>query len=261
MRKLIVANWKENPATATAARALFDAVARAGTDRRRADVVICPPFVYLEELAGAYRKMRAGAKRHLALGAQDVFWEERGAFTSEVGPKMIRSLGAEYVIVGHSERRKYLHETDAMVNKKIKLALRDDMRVILCVGEPPAVRRKGVTASKKFVAGQLKKDLAGLRLQSPISKLPALTIAYEPIWAIGTGRNDRPEDALKMAGFVKKILAPGGRSAPRFLYGGSVNSGNVGDYVQYKEVDGALVGGASLKAAEFGKMLAAVNKL
>lgn len=238
MQKLIVANWKENPKSENAALKLFKEIARA--PRNGAQVVICPPFVYLEEISAAYRKMSATAKKNLALGVQDIFWEEHGAFTSEIGPKMIRSLGARYVIVGHSERRKYLKETDVMINKKIKMALADGLHVVLCVGEPLSIRKKGIVAAKTYIKNQLKKDLTG------IGRAMNLTVAYEPIWAIGTGRNDSPADAVEMAKFI---------NASRFLYGGSVNSKNIRDYVQCKGIDGALVGGASLKAGEFKKLI------
>ncbi len=255
MGKLIAANWKEHPKTEEEARALFRAVARIKRPRG-AEVLVCPPFIYLEGIAAQYGIMETDRRRGLALGAQDVFWAEEGAFTGEIGPKMLRSLGARYVIVGHSERRRFEGETDAAINKKIALALRDGLNVILCVGEGPAVRRKGAAAAKAFVRGQLAKDLRKISLEKKV-----VIIAYEPIWAIGTGRNDRPEDAREMARFVKSWLVAHKRIArPKFLYGGSVNGANAADYVQLKEVDGALVGGASLKAEEFGRIVNAVKK-
>ncbi len=254
MRKLIVANWKENPGTESAAAKLFKEIA--AIKRPNADVVVCPPFVYIEEITEAYRKISARAKKDLAIGAQDIFWEERGAFTSAVGPSMVKKLGAKYVIIGHSERRRYLKETDEMINAKIKLALKDNLNVILCVGEPIAVRKKGMAAVKAFIKSQLKKDLPGI-LAGIKGKL---TIAYEPIWAIGSGRNDNPEDARAMAKFMKDEAKKISGAKIIFLYGGSVNGKNAGNYIQYKEIDGALVGGASLKPVEFGKIIAATAK-
>ena len=143
-----------------------------------------------------------------------------------------------------------------MINKKIKRALKDGLRVILCVGEPLPIRTKGTAAARAFVEGQLKKDLAGLRA-APLARL---TVAYEPIWAIGTGRYDRPEDAAAMAGAIKRFLAQSLRVAPRVLYGGSVGGKNIADYIQYKQIDGALVGGASLRAAEFKQMVVAAAR-
>jgi triosephosphate isomerase len=247
--KLIAANWKENPKTEAQALVLFKTVEKIKRGGG-VEVVICPPFIYLEEITRVYKRMSAAARVRLAIGAQDVFWEEQGAFTSEVGPKMLRSLGAKYVIIGHSERRKFAKETDAMINRKIALAVRDKLKVILCVGESLAVRKKGVAAAKKFVSEQLTKDLRGISLKSA-----ELAIAYEPIWAIGTGRNDSPEDARAMATFIKTLLKKQKGITPRFLYGGSVNGGNAADYVQLNEIDGALVGGASLKADEFKKII------
>lgn len=246
MTKLIAANWKENPRTEIEALKLFKTVAKA--KRKNADVVICPPFIYLEEIAKAFKG--ASSKKQLALGAQDVFWEDEGAFTSEVGPKMIRSLGARYVILGHSEVRKWNNETDAIINKKIALAARDGLKVILCVGEPLPIREKGIAATKKFVEQQLVKDLKGIKIKSS-----DLFIAYEPIWAIGTGKSDKPADAEEMAVFIKSLLKEKHGIRPKFLYGGSVNSKNAASYVQLKHVDGALVGGASLKAEEFIKII------
>jgi triosephosphate isomerase len=252
MRKLIVANWKEHPANAAKARELFKKAAaakHAGTG-----VVICPPVVYLEELSRALRAMRS--KKDLALGAQDIFWEEEGPYTGEVGPGMVKMLGVEYVIIGHSERRKWAKETDAIINKKIKSALAAGLRVILCVGEAIAVRKKGSAAAERFVKGQVVKGLAGITKGGAGTRV---MVAYEPIWAIGSGKNADPEIARAMAIAVKDAASEMSLSVG-FLYGGSVDAGNVPDYVQYKEIDGALVGGASLRAAEFAKMVAAAGK-
>lgn len=247
MQKLLVANWKENPSSEKKALSLFREVAK--VKRGNVQVIICPPFVYLEGIADMARKMPVGTKKGFALGAQDIFWEDQGAYTSEVGAKMIKGLGARYVIVGHSERRRYAKETDAMINRKVQSALHAGLHVILCVGESLSVRKKGLSAARAFIKNQLKKDLKG-------SASGHLTIAYEPIWAIGTGKNDKPEDAVEMARFIKQAVSGGETSVmPRFLYGGSVNSKNIADYVQYKEIDGALVGGASLKSGEFKKMI------
>lgn len=252
LRKLVAANWKENPATERASLILFKKIARM-RPARNADIVICPPFVYLEKIAEEHRRR---ARRKIMLGAQDVFWEEKGPYTSEVGPKMLRSIGVQYVIIGHSERRKWLKETDAMINKKVRLALADKLKVILCVGEAFPVRKKGIAAAKKFVGAQLAKDLKGVKAGDLAKNV---TVAYEPIWAIGTGRYDRPEDAAEMADFIRKTASKGGRAgALRVLYGGSVNKKNIADYVQYKGIQGALVGGASLKAEEFKKITAVV---
>jgi triosephosphate isomerase len=247
MAKLIAANWKENPRTEKEALALFKEIARAKRGKG-VTVALCAPYIYLEEMFRSYKKM--GIRNGVALGVQDVFWEEQGAFTSEIGPGMIKSLGARYVIIGHSERRRYLKETDAMINKKIALAASDGLKIILCVGEPLAVREKGASAAKRYVEAQLVKGLKGIKIKST-----DLFVAYEPIWAIGTGRSDSPADAREMAMFIKKFLKTGRKLKIKVLYGGSVNSKNAADYVQLKEIDGALVGGASLKAGEFKKII------
>jgi triosephosphate isomerase len=250
--KLIAANWKEHPKTEAEALSLFRAVAKAPRAGGMT-VVVAPPFLYLEEVIREFNRMTPPARLRLAIAAQDVFWEEQGAYTGEVGPAMLRSLGAKYVIVGHSERRRFEKETDAMINKKIALALKDGLKVILCVGESLSVREKGAEIAKKFVAQQLAKDFKDI---SP--KAGSLLVAYEPIWAIGTGRSDKPEDARDMAMFIKKVLKQTKRMSVKFLYGGSVNGKNIGDYVQLREIDGALVGGASLKAEEFKKIINAI---
>jgi triosephosphate isomerase len=252
MRKLIVANWKENPDTEAKALKLFKEIGRA--KRPDAEVVVCPPFIYLEKIAGAFSKMSATAKKGLALGAQDIFWKDQGAFTGEIGPAMIKKIGIRYAIVGHSERRRYLKETDQMINAKIALALKDGLKIILCVGEPASIRKKGVAAAKAFIKNQLKKDLKNIKGN--------VAVAYEPIWAIGSGHNDNPEDARAMAEFIEAVVRTingTNNIKTRFLYGGSVNGVNAGDYIQYKGIDGALVGGASLKAAEFGKIINAAT--
>jgi triosephosphate isomerase len=253
MGKLIVANWKEHPKTEAEALKLFKAVAET-KPARGVEVVVCPPFIYLEEIAREFRSMALTTRRQLAIGAQDVFWEEQGAFTSEVGPRMLRSLGVTYVILGHSERRRFAKETDAMINKKIALAVRDGMKIILCVGESLSVREKGVDVAKRFVGQQLAKDLKNISL-----KAGKLYVAYEPIWAIGTGKSDKPEDAREMAEFIKKLLRKTKHISPKFLYGGSVDGANVTDFVQLEVIDGALVGSASLKAEEFKRIINAGN--
>lgn len=204
MKLLIVANWKMNPSSLVEARKLFN-LEKKGTKRfKRVEVIICPPFVYLSILK--------------AKGAQDVFYEEKGAFTGEVSPKMLKSLGVKYVILGHSERRKYLNETDEMVNKKLKAALEAGLKPILCIDN----------------LFQLEKGLRGISEK--------IIIAYEPVFAIGTGKPCSPEKAKLMRDKIKY---------PLVLYGGSVNSQNAKDYIQKAGFQGLLVGGASLNPKEF----------
>jgi triosephosphate isomerase len=250
MPKLLALNWKENPKTQADALRLLRSTLEVANEKT--DLVICPPFIYIEKLAEVFKHSRK--RQNIALGAQDIFWEEWGPYTSEVGPRMLKSLDVRYTIIGHSERRKWLHETDVMINKKIKLAFRDKLKIILCVGEPLSIRKKGSAAAKRFVKAQLTKDLLGLpklRVRSA-----GIIIAYEPIWAIGTGRSAKPRDAADMAAFIKEFIARHfGSKNVKVLYGGSVNGANIADFVQLKEIDGALVGGAGLKPDEVKKMI------
>lgn len=248
-RKMMAANWKEHPQTVAEAMRLFDATMRLAADASRADVVVCPPAIHLES-AGAH-VMAAKRKKMLpanfAFGAQDVFWEEEGAFTGGIGPKMLRALGARYVIIGHSERRRFFGETDEMVNKKVLAAQAGGLIPIMCIGEPPEIRRKGRAAAKRYLAHQLTYDLKGTKKKDGGK---GVIVAYEPLWAIGSGNNDDPQDAAEIAAFIKAEAGVG-----KVLYGGSVNGANAEGYVRLKEVDGALVGGASLKAGDFRKII------
>ena len=231
-----------NPQTYAEAERLLESVLKRTKKIKNAELVVCPPFVWLTDISHKYNK-------EISFGAQDVFWGDAGAYTGEVSPKMLLSSGVKYVIVGHSERRT-LCETDEMINKKAKAALRAGLKVVLCVGEPWSVRKKGLAAAKKFVKNQLQKDLAGIK---------SLIIAYDPVWAIGTNRADKPEDAVEMARFIKKSLVISHKSKVRVLYGGSVNPRNARAFLSPKEIDGALVGKASLNAADFQKIIESVE--
>ncbi|MEK9180113.1 MAG: triose-phosphate isomerase [Patescibacteria group bacterium] len=248
-KKLIVANWKLNMPPLGEWRHF--------RGPKGVDVVICPPFPYLKQVLEILKPKTSNLNPRL--GAQDVFWEEKGAYTGEVSPVMLKSLGASYVIIGHSERRRWLNETDEMINKKVKAAFAADLRVILCVGEPLAVRRNGLSTAKQFVGNQLRQNLQGIKkiLHSKFYILNSrLVVAYEPIWAIGTGRADKPEEAVEMAKFIKKTLySKFSILNSRILYGGSVTSKNAANFLKHNEIDGALVGGASLDAREFAKII------
>jgi len=229
MKKLIVANWKCNPVTLQEAKKLFDSIKRGiknlknacPEQDRRAEVVICPPFVYLTAL-------EISKYQNIAFGAQDCFWEEKGAYTGEISPAMLKNLGVDYVIIGHSERRKYQKETDEMLNKKLKAGLQTGLKVILCIDN----------------ISRLKKDLSGLAKK----ELSNLIIAYEPIFAIGTGKPCSIEKAKKMRRAIKKEVF--NRNIP-ILYGGSVNSQNAVNYIREGGFQGLLIGGASLNIKEF----------
>jgi triosephosphate isomerase len=226
MKPLIIANWKCNPKTRKEAELLFNGVRNGVKNTKKAEVVIAPPFIWLPILKG------------MVLAAQDCAWEECGPYTGEVSPQMLKGFGVKYVIVGHSERRIHLKETDEMINKKLKVVLKNNLIPILCVGE-----KKGEN-SEKVISWQLKEDLKGI---SP-KDLKKIIVAYEPVWAIGTGDFCKPEKAKKALAFIKKKINT------RILYGGSVNSKITKDYMKV-DYDGLLVGGASLNAEEFIKIV------
>lgn len=236
MKKIIALNWKMNPASIKEAKEISKIVSSS-------DVIIFPPFIYLG--------MSLGLKK-AKLGAQDTFWENPpagGAYTGEISSLMLKNIGVEYVIIGHSERRKWQNETDEIINKKIKLALKTGLKVILCVGESIQIRKKGLKSIKDFIKKQIQKDLQ--KVHSSLLKVQgSLTIAYEPIWAIGTGNFCKPEDALEIIKFIKNL------SDSRVLYGGSVNSKNILNFLKYKEIDGVLVGGASIDKKELKSIIA-----
>lgn len=248
MRKLIIFNWKMNPPSLKEATSLFKQT-RIRVDRKQinADIVVVPPFVYPQKSKIKNLKLK--------IGAQNVFWADEGAYTGEISPKMLKNLGVEYVIVGHSERRQYLNETDEMINKKVLAALKAGLRVVLCIGEDFKIHKKGEKSVKNFVKKQLEKDLKNSKFLILNSKLRNhLVIAYEPVWAIsasGTGKICKPKDALKMIKYIKSIQNSKFKiHNSKVLYGGSVNGKNIKDFLKYSEIDGALVGGASLKIKE-----------
>lgn len=242
MKKLIVANWKMNPQSVAEAKRLFAAVSKTARGLKNVEAVICPPFPYLYTLHPT---------PYTLLGGQDVFWEQSGAYTGAVSPQMLKALGARYVIIGHSERRRHFGETDQIINKKVQAALAGGLKVILCVGETLQERKRGHT--KQVLRRQLKKDLKNVwKLGTGNWKLRnRLAIAYEPVWAIGTGIPETPQNANAAAALIWKILG----ASPRVLYGGSVNAQNIGKYLAMPQISGALVGGASLSSQEFGRIL------
>ncbi len=211
------------------------------------EVVVCPPFVCLP----AAKEALAGS--NIKLGAQNMHWEEQGAFTGEVAPGMLKELGVEYVIIGHSERRQYFGETDEMVNKKVLSAVAHNLIPIICVGETLEQREQGST--EQVVDRQTRAALKGL---SP-EVADRVVIAYEPIWAIGTGKTASSDDANEVIGYIRKVVGEvlGSQAAQqmRILYGGSVKPENAAELMQMPEIDGGLVGGASLKAQDFAKIV------
>jgi len=244
MHNLIAANWKMNPISQEEARNLFNSIKK-GIGSAQAEVVICPPFLYLPAIAEG--------NGGLALGAQNIFWEEKGAFTGEISGAMLKDLGVEYVIIGHSERRKYFGETDEIVNKKIKKALESGLKVIFCIGETAEERDAG--KKNKILERQIKNGLADI--ENWKLKIENLAIAYEPVWAIGTGNNCSVEETKESIDYIRNLLALSHAEGvnTRILYGGSVKSENSGDYIKNAGANGLLVGGASLNAEEFIKIV------
>lgn len=247
-RRLIVANWKMNK-TASEARAFVARLTQLVPSTDPVDAVLAPPFT---ALAAAGQVLPAGSP--FALGAQDLFWEDTGAYTGEVSAPMLTDLGCRYVILGHSERRKLFGETDAHVNRKIGAALRHGLRPIVCVGESLAQRDGG--QAEAVVGSQLDGCLSGLSKDDVLQ----LTVAYEPVWAIGTGRAAMPEQTETMHRMLRERLSArwGGEAGQqvRILYGGSVTPDNIGGFLRVPDVDGALVGGACLDAQAFASIIA-----
>ena len=225
---LIVANWKCNPTNSKKVDSLLQI--KEGGDN--AEVVICPPFLYLSQVKDSIKN------KNIKLGAQDCFWENEGSYTGEVSPLMLSNLDCEYVIVGHSERRKYFKEGSVIINKKIKKALENNLKVILCVGETEKEREESRTF--EILKEQIKKALNGIEEK--------VIIAYEPLWAIGSGNNCEPEEAEKVAEFIKEEIDT------KVLYGGSVDKSNASYYLD-KKIDGLLIGGASLDSDQFSAII------
>lgn len=246
MRKPIIAgNWKMNN-TPDEAEALIEELIPLVKDAK-CDVVVCPTYVCLETV----KKLIAGT--NIKIGAQNMHWEEKGAFTGEISPKMLVAMGMDYVILGHSERRQYFAETDETVNKKTLAAVAHNLIPIICVGETLEQREAGVTAD--LVRTQTKAALKGLTAE----QVKDVVIAYEPVWAIGTGRTATSADANEVIGIIRKAVEEdfGGEAAGavRIQYGGSMNPGNATELMGMPEIDGGLIGGASLKAVDFSKVV------
>jgi triosephosphate isomerase len=239
---IIAGNWKMHKTMAEAVQ-LAHEIREAVAEITGVDVVLCPPFTAL----GAVEGVIANSK--LGLGAQNMYWEEQGAFTGEISPLMLDGL-CDYVILGHSERRQFFGETDEGVNKKVKAALAHHLIPIVCVGENLAQNEAGETAA--FVGGQVKAAFAGLSAEQAIKVI----VAYEPIWAIGTGKNADPATAnsiigLNIRGAIAEMYNEAVAQQVRIQYGGSVKPDNIEAYMSQPDIDGALVGGASLKTDSF----------
>jgi len=250
MRKAFIAgNWKMNMTHMETMKFLGD-LGFKYENKNGCEVAVCPPATSLRSAATVIEDDGL----EVGLGAQNMHFEDSGAFTGEISPGMLTALGVKYVIIGHSERRQYFKETDDIVNKKVKKAFSSGLKPIMCVGETLDIREKG--NEKEYVLGQVVNCLAGIGTED----IKSLTIAYEPIWAIGTGKTATSEDANEMCAAIReKISELYGKQeaeAIRIQYGGSVKPSNVTELMNMPDIDGALVGGASLKVDDF---LAIIN--
>jgi triosephosphate isomerase len=243
MRKpFIAANWKMNK-TVSETREFITEFVPGVKDVSDVDIVIAPPFA---SLVAAAEKLK---NTNIILSAQDVFYEEKGAYTGEISPLMLIDIGCKYVIIGHSERRQYFNETDDIVNKKIKAAKKSGLGIIFCIGESLEEREGGQTFS--ILQRELEKGLEGIDPEN-------MVIAYEPIWAIGTGKTATTEQAQEAHDYIRKrldILYGNKSDNFRIIYGGSVTPENIDSLMSCKDIDGALVGGASLKSGSFSRIV------
>ncbi|MCA9837834.1 MAG: triose-phosphate isomerase [Trueperaceae bacterium] len=249
IRPLIAGNWKMNKVPTEAATWLGDLKEKLKqTDAGHADILLCVPATHLGAMVAA--------QGFLALGGQDMSQHESGAYTGEISAAMLKDAGASYVIVGHSERREYHKEDDALLNAKVKKALEHNLIPILCVGESEAQRDAG--KAKDVVIAQLKADLEGISFASADD----LVIAYEPIWAIGTGKTATADDAQEMCAAIRQTLAelyPDQASRIRILYGGSMKPSNAQELLSKADINGGLIGGASLKTDDLLALVAAAK--
>ncbi len=249
MRRLFIAgNWKMNKDLNESIE-LVRKLAVEVNGITNKDILVCPPFTSLN---GVYDVIK---DTNIKLGAQNLYFAEKGAYTGEIAPYMLKSVGCEFVIIGHSERREYFNETNDVVNKKIKIALENELKPIVCVGEKLEERESGIT--EKVVEAQIREGL----INFTTDEMKNITIAYEPIWAIGTGKTATPEDAEAVHKFIRNILKDmfGDKTAEetRILYGGSVKPNNAAGLFAMEDIDGGLVGGASLDAESFSGIIKA----
>src|SRR6184192_4224688 len=248
-KKIVAANWKMNMTQAESARFVESMLLDLG-DITDVEVVIVPPFTAIAKVMEAL-----GKAQNIKVGAQNMYWEKRGAFTGEISAALLRDLFVHYVVLGHSERRTLFGETDEIVNRKVRAAHEATLRPILCIGESLEQRERGEV--EQVLSRQLKGSLAGLDAK----ELHETVIAYEPVWAIGTGRNATPQQAQEAHAFIRETLTELSDATTadrvRIQYGGSVKPENAGALMSQPDIDGALVGGASLDPRSFAKIVQA----
>ncbi|MCL5771898.1 MAG: triose-phosphate isomerase [Actinobacteria bacterium] len=250
----IAGNWKMNLNHNEAIK-FIDDISYKFENKNNIRIAVCPPFTSLRSVILVLEdEMAKNPNMIIKTGAQNMYFEEKGAFTGEISPEMLKALGVEYVIIGHSERRELFEETDELINKKLKAAFKHELKPILCIGEPLKIREEG--KAQEYTLGQLEKDLNDI----PESELNNLTIAYEPIWAIGTGRTATPQDANEMCKAIRQKISKlyNDKCAQNLIiqYGGSVKPSNAKELMSMPDIDGALVGGASINVDDF---LAIIN--
>ena len=241
---IIAGNWKMNNTIAEAIKLIEEI--KTNSLNNDVEAVVCVPFTVLTDVK------RAIGESNIKLGAQNMHWEENGAFTGEISPSMLNEIGIHYCIIGHSERRQYFNENDETVNKKIKSALSHDIKPIVCVGE--TLEEREANKAEEIVKNQVIKAFEGIDSKD----LEKFVIAYEPIWAIGTGKTASSEDANAMCKFIRETIGElydDKKDIVRIQYGGSVKPGNIKELMEKSDIDGALVGGASLKADDFVKLV------
>jgi triosephosphate isomerase len=247
-RKIIAGNWKMNNDISESQKLVSGIINGLGKNSH-CDVIVCPPFTSLAEVSSLIKNTQ------IKLGAQNMFYEDSGAFTGEVSAFMLKSVGCEYVILGHSERRTIFGETDEVINKKIKKAIQSGLKVIFCIGESLSQRENGTT--NEIVKSQIFKGLEGITEE----EMKSVIIAYEPIWAIGTGKTATPAQAQEVHLFIRELVAEIYSSSVSenliIQYGGSVKPDNARELLSQRDIDGALVGGACLKADSFLTIIAA----
>lgn len=250
MRKPIIAgNWKMNKVLSEAT-SFVEVVKDQIPQPDKVDSVVCAPSLFLERL------VNSAQGSHLKTGAQNMHFEENGAYTGEISPVSLKDIGVDYVIIGHSERREMFAETDETVNKKVHAAFKHGLLPIMCCGETLEQREAGTT--NEIVGSQVEKGLANLSAE----EAKQVVIAYEPIWAIGTGKSSSAQDADQVCGYIREVVAnvfsQDVADAVRIQYGGSVKPENIAEYMAQPNIDGALVGGASLEPGSFLKLLEAI---
>ena len=253
MKKLLIANWKNSLNNVREARDILSEIIGRIKASSAVEMVVCSPFVFLESLADRLKNLGTAGAR-VKLGAQDVFWKPLGPYTGEVSPRVLAELGVKYVIIGHSERRQFLKETEAMVQQKVLATLAEGLTPVLCVGETFAERQAG--QKDLVIARQVTSALSGVTLAAGLE----LVVAYEPVWVIGSGQAVEPNEAMETALVIRQALldffsADIVDKQVKIIYGGSVDPTNINDFVGRGLLRGVLVGGASLEAKQFTHLM------